>query len=157
MKKITPFLWFNDNAGEAAEFYCSLFKNSKINSITRFGEAGPGPKGSVMSVIFELDGQTIFALNGGPHFQLTEAFSLYIDCKTQAEIDELWNKLTVDGKPSRCGWVTDKFGVTWPVIPTILNELLTSKEPGVSTRVMQAMMKMIKLDIATLEAAAAGK
>ncbi|MDP4150060.1 MAG: VOC family protein [Bacteroidota bacterium] len=154
MKKITPFLWFNDNAEEAANYYCSLFKNSKINSVSRYGEAGPGPKGSVMSVIFELDGQEFFALNGGPMYKFTEAISFYIDCKTQQEVDELWEKLSAGGSKSMCGWVTDKFGLTWQVVPSVLQELLGSKDPKVSTSVMQAMMKMNKLDIKALQAAA---
>jgi predicted 3-demethylubiquinone-9 3-methyltransferase (glyoxalase superfamily) len=154
MKKITPFLWFNDNAEEAANYYCSIFKNSKINSIGRYGEAGPGPKGSVMSVIFELDGQEFFALNGGPMYKFTEAISFYVDCKTQEEIDELWEKLSAGGSKIMCGWVTDKFGLTWQVVPSVLQELLGSKDPKVAGNVMQVMMKMTKLDIKALQAAA---
>src|SRR5713226_101374 len=122
MQKITPFLWFDDNAEEAMNFYVSIFKNSKVGSVTRYGDAGPGPKGSVMSATFELLGREFIALNGGPHFSFTPAISFYVTCKTQQEVDELWQKLVAGGVPQRCGWLTDRFGVSWQIIPTVLGE-----------------------------------
>ncbi|HEY7118024.1 MAG TPA: VOC family protein [Tepidisphaeraceae bacterium] len=156
MKRITPFLWFNDNAEEAANFYTSIFKNSKIKSITRYGAAGPGPEGSVMTVQFELDGQDFIALNGGPMFKFNEAISFSVDCQTQEEVDELWGRLSAGGTPSHCGWLKDKFGVSWQVVPRILPELLTDEDPAKSKRVMQAMLQMNKIDIQRLKNAAAG-
>jgi predicted 3-demethylubiquinone-9 3-methyltransferase (glyoxalase superfamily) len=154
MKKITPFLWFDGQAEEAMNFYTSIFKNSRILSVQRCGDAGPGPKGSVLTGTFELEGQQFMALNGGPHYKLTPAFSLFVSCETQAEVDELWDKLTSGGgQPLRCGWLTDKFGVSWQIIPRILGELLYDPDPKKSARVMQAMMQMVKLDIAGLKRA----
>ena len=151
--RITPFLWFNNNAEEAATFYTSIFNNSKILETSRYTDAGPGPKGSVMSVIFQLEGQQFYALNGGPHFSFTPAISLFVDCQTQEEVDTLWNKLLEGGKPNQCGWLTDKFGLSWQIIPTALTKLLHDKDPQKSNRVMQAMLKMIKIDINQLKQA----
>lgn len=153
MTKITPFLWFDTQAEEAAKFYVSLFKNSKIVKITRYGEAGPGPAGSVMTVDFELDGQRLIALNGGPHFKFNEAISFSIDCKTQSEVDEFWNRLSEGGEESQCGWLKDKYGLSWQVNPTILGVLLSDPDPEKAKRVMGAMLKMKKIDIAALEKA----
>jgi predicted 3-demethylubiquinone-9 3-methyltransferase (glyoxalase superfamily) len=155
MQKIVPFLWFDGRAEEAMNFYTSIFKNAKVSNVTRYGDAGPGPKGSVMSATFELEGQRFYALNGGPMFRFSPAISFFVNCTTQAEVDDLWRKLSEGGKTNQCGWLDDKFGVTWQIIPTVLGELLQSKEPGKANRVMQAMMKMTKIDIALLEAAAA--
>jgi predicted 3-demethylubiquinone-9 3-methyltransferase (glyoxalase superfamily) len=151
--KITPFLWFDDKAEAAAEFYTSIFKNSKILSVARYGDAGPGPKGTAMTVSFELDGQRFTALNGGPHFKFTEAISFVVDCKNQAEVDYYWDKLLEGGAASQCGWLKDKYGLSWQIVPTVLPELLTNPDPATSQRVMQAMLKMIKLDINKLEQA----
>jgi predicted 3-demethylubiquinone-9 3-methyltransferase (glyoxalase superfamily) len=153
MQKITPFLWFDDKAEEAANFYVSIFKNSKITSVGRYGDAGPGPKGSVMSVTFTLDGQDFMALNGGPLFAFTPAISLFVNCETQDEVNELWDKLCAGGEKSRCGWLKDKYGLSWQIIPTILGELLQSKDAETSKRAMQAMLKMDKIDIKALERA----
>ncbi len=153
MQKITPFLWFNDNLEEAINFYASIFKNSKIGNVTRYGEAGPGPKGTVMSATFELEGQEFYALNGGPMFKFTEAISFFINCETQQEVDELWEKLSEGGEKSRCGWLKDKYGLSWQVIPTALGKMLGDKDPEKSKRVMQAMMQMSKIDIAALKQA----
>ena len=157
MQKINPFLWFNDQAEDAASFYVSLFKNSKILNVARYGEAGPGPKGTAMSVTFELAGQKFIALNGGPLFTFTEAVSFLINCETQQEVDELWEKLSADGKTSRCGWLKDKYGLSWQVIPTALGKMLQDKDPKKSQRVMQAMLQMDKIDIARLKQAYDGK
>jgi predicted 3-demethylubiquinone-9 3-methyltransferase (glyoxalase superfamily) len=156
MQKITPFLWYDGRAEEAANFYTSIFNNSKIVSLTRYGDAGPGPKGSVMSVIFQLEGQDFYALNGGPMFQFTPAISFFVNCQTQAEVDELWEKLSVGGRKDRCGWLQDKFGVSWQIIPRHLSEMLADKDPAKSQRVMQAMMQMEKIDIEGLKRAYAG-
>ena len=153
MKKITPFLWFDDKAEEAMNFYVSVFKNSKVGSVTRYGEAGPGPKGSVMTASFNLDGQDFIALNGGPHFKFTEAISLSVDCKTQEEVDQFWEKLSEGGQKSRCGWLKDKYGLSWQIVPTVLSELLADKDAKKSKKVMEAMLKMDKLDIKTLKQA----
>jgi predicted 3-demethylubiquinone-9 3-methyltransferase (glyoxalase superfamily) len=155
-QKITTFLWFDNNAEEAMEFYTSTFKNSKLVSVSRYGEAGPGPKGSVMVGAFELEGQRFLALNGGPRFKFTEAISLVIDCETQAEIDYFWEKLSAGGEPQACGWLKDKFGLSWQVVPSVLGELMQAKDPRKSKRVMEAMLQMVKLDIARLTAAHAG-
>jgi predicted 3-demethylubiquinone-9 3-methyltransferase (glyoxalase superfamily) len=155
MQKITPFLWFDTQAEEAAKFYVSIFKNAKIGTISRYGEAGPGPKGSVMTVSFELEGQRFTALNGGPHFKFTEAVSLLVDCKSQAEVDELWEKLSAGGQSSRCGWLKDKYDLSWQIIPSALMELLSDPDKQKSQRVMQAMLQMTKIDIAELRRAAA--
>jgi predicted 3-demethylubiquinone-9 3-methyltransferase (glyoxalase superfamily) len=128
MQKITPFLWFDDKAEEAANFYVSIFKNSSIGSITRYGEAGPGPKGTVMIITFQLDGQEFIALNGGPHFTFTEAISLVVNCETQQEVDELWEKLSEGGAKNQCGWLKDKYGVSWQIVPTVLGRLMQDKD-----------------------------
>lgn len=152
MQKITPFLWFDSNAEEAVNFYVSLFPNSKIVGMTRYGETGPGPKGQVMTVAFDLAGQRFTGLNGGPHFKFTEAISFVVNCETQEEVDNYWDRIQrAGGTPSQCGWIKDKFGLSWQIVPTILPELLQSKDPEKAKRVMQAMMKMIKLDIKTLK------
>ena len=153
MQKITPFLWFDNQAEEAVKFYTSIFKNSKIVSIMRYGEAGPGPKGTVMTATFQLDGQEFVALNGGPHFKFTEAISFVINCKTQEEVDHFWEKLSEGGEESRCGWLKDKYGVSWQVVPTVLVEMLRDKDAEKSKRVMPAMLKMGKLDITKLKQA----
>ncbi len=162
MQKITPFLWFDDQAEDAAKFYTSIFKNSKIGKIARYDKAGEKaagrPAGSVMTIEFQLEGQEFVALNGGPHFKFTEAISFVVNCETQKEVDYFWQKLTADGgQESQCGWLKDKFGVSWQIVPTILPELLSDKDATKSERVMKAMLKMVKLDIAKLKAAAHGK
>jgi len=157
MQKITTFLWFNDNAEEAAKFYTSIFKNSKIGKITRYGDAGPGAKGTVMTVIFELAGQEFMALNGGPQFKFTEAISLMVKCQSQKEVDELWEKLSEGGEKGPCGWLKDKFGLSWQVDPTVLGKMLSDPDPRKSQRVMKAMLKMSKIDIAALKRAYDGK
>ncbi len=153
MQKITPFLWFNGQAEEAVNFYVSIFKNSKAGSIQRYGDAGPGPKGSVMSATFQLEGQEFYALNGGPQFSFTPAISFFVNCETQQEVDELWEKLSQGGEKGRCGWLKDKFGLSWQIIPSALGQLLQGKDPEKSKRAMQAMMKMDKIDIAGLQKA----
>jgi predicted 3-demethylubiquinone-9 3-methyltransferase (glyoxalase superfamily) len=155
-QKITPFLWFADNAEEAMNHYVSIFKNSKVLNVSRFGEAGPGPSGTVMTATFELDGQQFTALNGGPAFSFTEAISFFVNCETQAEVDELWDKLCEGGSPSQCGWLKDKFGVSWQIIPTALGKLMNDKDPEKAGRVVQAMLQMQKIDVKTLERAYAG-
>jgi predicted 3-demethylubiquinone-9 3-methyltransferase (glyoxalase superfamily) len=156
MQKITPFLWFDHQAEEAMHFYVSVFKNSRIGTVTRYGEAGPGPKGTVMTATFELDGQGLIALNGGPLFKFTEAVSFVINCETQDEIDRYWEKLSEGGEKSQCGWLKDKFGLSWQVVPTILADLYQDTDPEKSQRVMQAMLQMDKLDIARLKQAYEG-
>ncbi|MFT3935314.1 MAG: VOC family protein [Chitinophagaceae bacterium] len=153
---ITPFLWFNNNAEEAMNFYAGIFPDAKFNIISRWGDGGMAPKGTVMSATFELQGQKFMAMNAGPMFPFTEAISFFIDCKTQEEVDKYWNELSEGGQKSRCGWLKDKFGLWWQVIPSALGKLMNSKEPGVAGRVMQAMMQMDKIIIADLEKAAAG-
>lgn len=153
MQKITAFLWFDDKAEEAMNFYVSIFKNSKVGSITRYGEAGPGPKGTVMSATFQLDGQDFFALNGGPLFKFTEAISFFVNCETQQEVDELWEKLSAGGKKDRCGWLKDKYGLSWQIIPSILGKMLGDKDPAKAQKVMHAMLQMEKIDIAKLKQA----
>ena len=150
MQKIVPFLWFNDNAEEAMNLYVSIFKNSKVLNVTRYGDAGPGPKGSVMSATFQLEGQDFYALNGGPHYKFTPAISLFVSCNTQEEVDDLWEKLS-NGQYEQCGWLQDKFGLSWQIIPTILGEMLGDKDPKKSQSVMQAMMHMKKIDIKGLQ------
>jgi predicted 3-demethylubiquinone-9 3-methyltransferase (glyoxalase superfamily) len=150
MQKITPFLWFDNQAEEAANFYVSIFKNSKIGTVSRYGEAGPGPKGTVMLVTFQLEGEEFIALNGGPLFKFTEAISLSVNCQTQEEVDELWEKLSEGGEKGRCGWLKDKYGLSWQINPTVLGEMLNDKDPEKSTRVMQAMLQMDKIDIGKL-------
>ena len=152
MQKITPFLWFNDNAEEAVKFYVSVFPQSRILSTARYGEAGPGPKGSVMTMEFELNGQRFVALNGGPQFKFTEAISFVANCETQEELDKTWDKLLQGGgRPVQCGWLKDGFGLSWQVVPTVLPKLLQDKDPEKSKRVMAAMLKMVKIDIHELE------
>ena len=151
MQKITPFLWFDGKAEEAMNFYTSIFKNSKPGTILRYGDAGPGPKGSVMTASFELEGQTFTAINGGPQFTFTPAISFVVHCQTQDEVDLYWDKLLAGGQAQQCGWLTDKFGVTWQVVPDALLEMLQDADAAKANRVMQAMMKMVKLDIATLK------
>jgi len=153
MQKITPFLWFNDNAEQAVEFYVSTFANSKILSTTRHGDAGPGAKGALMVATFQLEGQEFMALNGGPAYSFTPAISLLVNCETQAEVDALWDKLAAGGAPNQCGWVQDKFGLSWQIIPTVLGRLLADKDPRKAGRVMQAMLTMQKIDIAALKRA----
>ncbi len=153
MQKITPFLWFDNNAEEAVEFYLSIFKNSKTVSISRYGDGGPGPKGAVMVAVFQIEDQEFMALNGGPTFKFTEAISLLINCETQEEVDHYWEKLSEGGTTSRCGWLKDKFGLSWQVVPTALGRLLKDEDPEKRTRVMQAMLQMDKFDIATLQQA----
>ena len=157
MQKINPFLWFDTQAEEAANFYTSIFKNSKINRISRHGEGGPGPKGSVMVVSFELDGQEFVALNGGPMFKFTEAISFVVNCDTQEEVDHYWAKLTEGGQEIQCGWLKDKFGLSWQIVPTAFFRLVNDPDPEKVGRVMQAMMKMVKMDIKILEDAYAGR
>jgi predicted 3-demethylubiquinone-9 3-methyltransferase (glyoxalase superfamily) len=149
--KITPFLWFDTQAEEAANFYTSIFKNSRILTVTRYGDAGPGPKESVQTIAFELEGQRFTALNGGPHFKFTEAISFVVHCDTQEEVDGFWNRLTEGGKEVQCGWLKDKFGLSWQIVPKALFQLLDHPDPAKRNRVMQAMFKMKKLDIAGLE------
>jgi predicted 3-demethylubiquinone-9 3-methyltransferase (glyoxalase superfamily) len=153
MQKITPFLWFDTQAGTAAKFYVSIFKNSRIVDITRYGEAGPGPKGSVMIVRFELDGWEFIGLNGGPQFRFTEAVSFSVDCDTQEEVDEFWNKLSEGGEQGPCGWLKDKYGLSWQINPNILGRMLNDPDPEKSKRVMEAMLTMGKIDINTLQQA----
>jgi predicted 3-demethylubiquinone-9 3-methyltransferase (glyoxalase superfamily) len=153
MQKITPFLWFDHQAEEAANFYVSIFKNSKISTVNRYGEAGPGPKGTVMTIAFQLVGQEFVALNGGPLFPFTQAISFVVNCETQEEVDELWEKLSAGGKQQQCAWLTDKFGVPWQIVPTQLVTLLSDPDPVKSARVMQAMLQMTKIDIAALKRA----
>jgi predicted 3-demethylubiquinone-9 3-methyltransferase (glyoxalase superfamily) len=157
MQKITPFLWFDNNAEEAMQYYVSIFKNSKIVSVNRFGDGGPGPTGQVITGTFQLDGQEFMALNGGPQFGFTEAISLFVNCETQQEVDELWDKLTEGGEPSRCGWLKDKYGLSWQIIPTCLGTLLNDPNPVKAKRVMEAMLQMNKIDIKTLQAAYDGR
>ena len=156
MQKITPFLWFDNQAEEAMNFYASIFKNSHVKDVRRWGKGGPAPEGSVMGGSVVLDGQDFFTLNGGPHFSFTPAISLFVNCETQAEIDELWSRLSAGGEESRCGWLKDKYGVSWQIIPGVLSELMADKDPARAGRAMQAMMKMTKIDIQKLQDAAAG-
>lgn len=156
MQKLTPFLWFDNQAEEAADFYVAIFKNSKIVSIDRYGDAGPGPKGTVMIATFQIDGQEFVALNGGPRFKFTEAISFVVNCETQEEVDYFWEKLSAGGEKSRCGWLKDKFGLSWQVVPTILDKLMRAKDAVKAQRVMQAMLQMDKIDIKTLKQAYEG-
>jgi len=153
MQKITPFLWFDNQAEEAVKLYTSIFKNSKIGKVVRYGDAGPGPKGSVMTIAFELEGQEFTALNGGPVFKFNESISFVVDCKSQQEVDDLWAKLSDGGDEGMCGWLKDKFGVSWQIVPTVLPELLNDPDPVKANRVMQAMLKMKKIDIQALKQA----
>jgi predicted 3-demethylubiquinone-9 3-methyltransferase (glyoxalase superfamily) len=153
MQKITPFLWFDGQAEEAMNFYVSVFKNSKVVRVSRYGEAGPGPKGTVMSATFQLEGQEFFALNGGPQYRFTPAISLFVNCETQQEVDELWEKLSAGGKKDRCGWLTDKYGLSWQIIPSVLGKMLQDKDAEKANRVMKAMLQMDKIDIKGLKQA----
>lgn len=154
MQKITTFLWFNDKAEEAANFYVSLFQNSKIDSVSRYGDAGPGAKGSVMTVSFQLEGQKFIALNGGPHFSFTPAISLFVNCESQQEVDGLWDKLSEGGRKERCGWLQDRYGLSWQIIPVALLELMSDPDKQKAGRVMKAMLGMDKIDVEKLEQAA---
>jgi len=151
IQKITPFLWFDHQAEEAAGFYASIFPNSKIVKVVRYGKAGPGPPGSAMTVEFQLEGQTFVALNGGPLFKFTEAISFVVNCQTQDEVDAYWDKLSAGGADAQCGWLKDKFGLSWQIVPTVLVEMLTDPDAQKSQRVMKAMMTMKKLDIRKLK------
>jgi predicted 3-demethylubiquinone-9 3-methyltransferase (glyoxalase superfamily) len=153
MQKITPFLWFDGNAEEAMNLYVSVFKEAKIVDVVRYGDAGPGPKGSVMTATIEIHGQQLHALNGGPQYKFTPAISLFVNCETQPEVDELWEKLSAGGTQQPCGWLTDRFGVSWQIIPRALGQLLRDKDPAKSQRVVQAMLQMKKIEIAKLEQA----
>ncbi len=153
MQKITPFLWFDGQAEEAMSFYTSIFKNSKAGTVTRYGEAGPGPKGSVLTASFELEGLEFTALNGGPHFKFNEAISFHVSCESQEEVDYFWSKLSEGGQTNRCGWLKDRYGVSWQIVPSVLPKLLQDKNAGKSNSVMQAMLQMDKLDIKRLKQA----
>jgi len=156
-QKITTFLWYDGNAEEAANHYISIFKNSKILEVARYGDAGPGTKWSVMIVRFQLEGQEFIALNGGPQFKFTEAISLAVTCETQEELDELWARLTAGGQESQCGWLKDKFGLSWQIVPSVVPKLMTDPDPEKSKRVMEAIFQMRKIDIARLKQAYAGR
>jgi predicted 3-demethylubiquinone-9 3-methyltransferase (glyoxalase superfamily) len=153
MQRITPFLWFDDQAEEAVELYTSVFRNSRVGTVTRYGKAGPGPEGSVMTVSFELEGLQFTALNGGPEFKFNEAISFVVDCRSQEEVDELWEKLSDGGEEGPCGWLKDRFGVSWQIVPTILPELLNDPDPEKAQRVTEAMLQMKKIDIDALKQA----
>jgi predicted 3-demethylubiquinone-9 3-methyltransferase (glyoxalase superfamily) len=153
MQKITPFLWFDNNAEEAIDFYTSIFKNSRTVNIARYGEAGPGPKGTVMVATFEIEGQGFMALNGGPEFTFSPAISFLVNCDTQEEVDEYWEKLSDGGEKQRCGWLKDKFGVSWQIVPYVLGEMMQDKDPEKSRKVMETMLKMDKIDIKKLKQA----
>lgn len=153
MNKITPFLWFNDNAEEAITFYMSIFRGGTLSNVSRYGKGALGKEGTIMGATFELEGQTFYALNGGPHYKFTEAISMFVNCEGQGEVDELWQKLSEGGSEGRCGWLKDKFGLSWQVIPTVLGKLMGDKDRIKAGNVMQAMMKMNKIVISELEAA----
>src|SRR5246127_4532836 len=153
MQKIVTFLWFDNQAEEAANLYVSVFKNSKIGSVSRYGKAGPGPEGSVMSVTFQLEGQEFYALNGGPHFQFTPAISLFVNCESQEEVDQLWDKLSAGGRKDRCGWLQDKYGLSWQIIPTAPGKLMSDPDREKSSRVMKALLQMDKIDVNKLKEA----
>src|SRR6266849_2906304 len=157
MHKITPFLWFDGKAEEAMNFYVSIFKNSKVGRVTRYGEAGPSPKGTVMSATFQLDGQDFLALNGGPQFTFSPAISFFVNCETQPEVDELWKKLSEGGEKQRCGWLKDKYGLSWQIIPSALGKMLQDKDAEKAKRVMNAMLQMDKIDIQRLKQAYDGE
>jgi predicted 3-demethylubiquinone-9 3-methyltransferase (glyoxalase superfamily) len=157
MQKITPFLWFDNQAEEAINFYISIFKNSRIVDSSRYGEGGPAPAGQLMTATFVLDGQQFMALNAGPQFKFNEAISMFVNCENQAEVDELWAKLTEGGEESQCGWLKDKYGLSWQIIPKQLGELMGDPDPEKAGRVMQAMLQMQKIDVAKLQQAYAGK
>jgi predicted 3-demethylubiquinone-9 3-methyltransferase (glyoxalase superfamily) len=153
IQKISPFLWFDNQAEQAAKFYVSVFPNSKIVGVSRYGDGGPGPKGTVMTVTFELHGQRFIALNGGPQFTFTEAISFSVDCKTQEEVDRYWEKLSDGGEEGPCGWLKDRYGLSWQINPTVLGQMLSDPDPEKAKRAMEAMLKMKKIDIAALERA----
>lgn len=157
MRKITPFLWFDDNAEEAVNFYLSIFRNSRVVSVAHYGEAGAQvsgrPKGTVMTVVFELEGQPFIALNGGPHFSFSPAISFVVNCETQKEVDTLWKRLSEGGATERCGWLRDKYGVSWQIVPAVLGEMMADPDPVKSQRVMQALLRMTRIDIAGLKKA----
>lgn len=153
MQKITPFLWFNDNAEEAINYYVSIFKNSEIASVTLYGDAGPGPKGTVMTATFQLNGQDFIALNGGPQFKFSEAISFSVECETQEELDDLWEKLSAGGQKGKCGWLKDKFGLSWQINPSIFHKMLQDQDAERSARVVKAMLQMEKIDVSLLEQA----
>jgi predicted 3-demethylubiquinone-9 3-methyltransferase (glyoxalase superfamily) len=157
MQKITPFLWFDGKAEEAANFYVSIFKNSKIGTVNRYGEHGPGPKGTVMIATFQIDGQDFIALNGGPQFKFSAAISFVVNCETQEEVDHFWEKLSAGGEKRQCGWLQDQFGISWQIVPTALPKLMSGPDREKTGRVMQAMMQMTKIDIKLLEKAFQGK
>ncbi len=157
MQKITPFLWFDGKAEEAANFYVSIFKDSKIGSVTRYGDAGPGPKGTVMIVTFSLDGLEFTALNGGPQYKFSPAISFFVNCETQEEVDELWGKLSEGGDQLQCAWLRDKYGVSWQIVPSALRQLMQDKDPVKSQRVFKAMLQMTKIDIEGLKRAYRGE
>ena len=156
MQKITPFLWFDGQAEEAMNFYVAIFRNSKVGSVTRYGDAGPGPQGSVMTASFELEGQPFTALNGGPRFRFTEAISFVVRCATQEEVDELWERLSEGGETQQCGWLKDRYGLSWQIVPVVLFELMSDPDREKSRRVMEAMLQMTKIDIAKLRQAYEG-
>ncbi len=156
MPRITPFLWFDTQAEDAAKFYAGIFPNSKIVSVSRYGEAGPGPKGSVMTVAFELDGRPFVALNGGPQFKFTEAISFVVDCKSQEEVDRYWAKLSAGGEEGPCGWLKDRYGLSWQIVPSALGEMMSDPDPAKAKRVTQAMLGMKKLDVEALRKAYLG-
>jgi predicted 3-demethylubiquinone-9 3-methyltransferase (glyoxalase superfamily) len=157
MQKITPFLWFDGRAQEAADFYTGIFENARVTDVMRYGDAGPGPKGAILSATFELEGQSFVALNGGPTFTFSPAISFFVLCDSQDEIDHFWEKLSDGGKLMQCGWLTDKFGVTWQIVPRVLQPMLQDEDRAKSKRVMEALMKMIKLDIGALTRAYEGR
>jgi len=157
MQKITPFLWFNNQAEEATKFYISVFRNSKMVSITRYGDVGPGPKGTVMTTKFQIGGQEFAALNGGPQFTFSQAISFVVNCRTQEEVDEFWEKLSDGGEKQQCGWLKDKYGVSWQIVPVVMIEMLNDPDPEKSQRVMKAMLLMDKIDIKILKQAYKGK
>ena len=156
MQKITPFLWFDGQAEEAIHHYVAIFRDSRVVDVTRYGDAGPGPKGSVMSASFEIEGQRFTALNGGPQFRFTEAVSFVVNCETQQEVDELWDKLSEGGQTQQCGWLKDRFGLSWQIIPSALPELMSAPDPERARRVTEAMLQMTKIDIAKLRQAHEG-
>ena len=156
-QKIIPFLWFNDNAEEAMNLYTSVFKNSKMVNVTRYGKGSPGKEGTVMTGTFQIEGQKFYVLNGGPQFKFTEAISLFVNCETQEEVDELWEKLSEGGEKGRCGWLKDKFGLSWQIIPAAMGQMMQDKDPQKSQRVMQAMMQMNKIEISKLQEAYSGQ
>jgi predicted 3-demethylubiquinone-9 3-methyltransferase (glyoxalase superfamily) len=153
MPTITPFLWYDDNLEEALDLYTSVFPDAKVLSVSRYGAAGPGEKAKVMSATFQLQGQQLMGLNGGPHFKFTEAVSLFVSCETQEEVDELWAKLSDGGEEGRCGWLKDRFGLSWQIVPTALGQMLGDRDPAKSQRVMQAMLRMNKIDVQGLRQA----